>query len=113
MPMVGTSKLLRDHRRHFARNAFQHDAARSGAFQRERVMHQLLDRLQRLALDLVAAHGMHRLRRQPDVSDDWNLRLDHAFDQRAPLLAAFDLDRLRAASLMKRAALRSDSRWLT
>ena len=54
----GNLDLLGDERRHFARNPFQHHATRAAAFQRQRVMHELLHRRQRLALHFVAAHGV-------------------------------------------------------
>src|SRR5271165_3383174 len=61
-------QLARDHGCHLTRNAFQHYAARSCALQRNGIMHELFDRLQSLALHVVATHGVQRLWRQPDVS---------------------------------------------
>ena len=93
--------LGRDHGRDFARNAFEINASHAGAIERNRIAHELLDRVQRLALNLVAAHDVDRLRREPDVSGDGNLGVDHAADHVHALLAAFHLDRLGAAFFHK------------
>ena len=71
------------------------------AVQRDRIAHELLDGVQRLALNFVAAHHVDRLRREPDVPGDRNLRIDHAPNHIHALLAAFHLDRLGAAFFHK------------
>src|ERR1035441_5906008 len=77
--------LLGDQRGHFARDAFQHHAASPATLQRERVMHKLLDSFQRLALHLVAAHGVEGLRRQSDVSHHGNLSVDQSEEHTSEL----------------------------
>src|ERR1039458_8757176 len=94
-------QLARDHAGDLARDAFENDTTGASALQGDRVVHQLLDGLQGLALDLVSTHGVQRLRRKSDVADHGNLRLDHAFDQAGALLAALDLHRLGARLLDK------------
>ncbi len=54
----------------------------------------MLDRAQRLALHLVATHGVHRLRRKTNVSHDLDFGIDQALNQVSTLLAAFDFYRL-------------------
>ena len=66
----------------------------SGLVERDGVTQQPVDGLCGLALHLVAAHAMHRLRRQADVSDDRNLRVDNAADEGNAPGAALDLHRL-------------------
>src|SRR5271165_4197681 len=88
--------LMRNQLRHFARNAFQHHAACAAAFQRESVMHELLNCRQRLSLHFVATHGVYRLRRQSDVPDHGDFRVYQPLHQWRALLAALDLDGLSA-----------------
>jgi hypothetical protein len=52
-----------------------------------------------MALHLVSAHGVQRLRRQPDVPDHRDFRLNHSFDQARSLFAAFNLYRFGASVL--------------
>ena len=96
MPMVGVFDFGRDHGRDFARNAFEINAGHASAVESDRIAHELLDRRQIFALHLVAAHHVHRLRRQADVSGHGNLGIDDAADQVGALLAAFNLHRFRA-----------------
>src|SRR5712691_9770445 len=70
----------RDHGGDFARNAFEINAGHTGAIECYRIAHELLDGSERLALHLVAAHHVHRLRSQPDVPGDGNLGVDNATD---------------------------------
>ena len=94
-------QFARDHGRNLARDAFENDATGASAFQGDRIAHQLLDCLQGLALHLVSAHGVQRLRRKSDVADHGNLGLDHAFDQARALLATLNFYRLGPSLLDK------------
>ena len=62
-------------------------------------MHELFHGGQCLALHLIAAHHVHRLRRQANMPGNRNLSINDAADQVRPLLTAFDLHRLGAAFL--------------
>ena len=90
-----------DHGAHLPRHAFQHHAEAARALHCDGIAHELLDGGQRFALHLIAAHGVQRLRRKPDVSHDRNFRVAQAHDQLAALLSALDLHRLGAGFLDK------------
>src|SRR5579871_6196589 len=86
-----------DHRRHFARDAFEYQAADAGAVQSDGIAHELLDVAERLALHFVSAHDIDRLRSEADVAADGNFGVDDAADEISALFAAFDFDDLGAA----------------
>src|SRR5579872_1665495 len=62
----------------FPRNAFEHQESYARTIQSHRIAHELFDCGQRLALHLVAAHYIHRLRGKSDMAGDGNLRVDYA-----------------------------------
>src|SRR5258708_10097180 len=52
--------LSRNHGRDFAWNAFKHNTGHAGAVKRDRIPHKLLDAVQSLALNFIAAHHIDR-----------------------------------------------------
>src|SRR5581483_10715441 len=89
----------RDHGCDLAWNSFEVNAGDAGSVERGSIAHELLDVAERLALHLVSAHDIHRLRGKADVACHRNFRVDDAPDQISPLLAAFDLDRFCSSLL--------------
>ena len=83
----------------FARNAFQHQRGNPGSVERGGVGEQRVDGMRGFALHLVAAHAVHGLGSEPDVSDDRNLGVDDAADERNAGDAALDFHRFGAAFL--------------
>src|SRR5262249_6196357 len=77
-------------------DAFQINTCNPGAVEGHRVAHQVLDRGQVFSLHLVAAHHVHRLRSQTDVSGNRDFGVDDAANQVGALFAAFYLHRFGA-----------------
>src|SRR5438309_616817 len=88
-----------DHGRYFARDAFQINAGHAGAIEGNGVPHQVLDGSQVFSLYLVAAHHVYRLRRQANVTGDWNFGVDNAANQVGALFATLDFHCFRARFL--------------
>ena len=88
----GSVDLGRDHGGDFARDAFEIHAGHAGAVERDSIAHELFDAAERLALHLVAAHHVDRLRGEADVPGDRNFGVDDAADQVDAFFPAFDLD---------------------
>ena len=60
----------RDHGGNFARNPFEIDAGHASAIKRDRIAHELLDGVQRFALNFVPSHDVDRLRSEADMPGD-------------------------------------------
>jgi hypothetical protein len=79
-------------------HALEHDREAAGGGQRLGIGDELERGTVLAALDLEAAHGMHRLRREAQVAHHRHLGVDERFDHRQPLATAFELHRLGAGS---------------
>ena len=90
---------LRHPRGQLARNSFQHQGKRTGIFESLGILDDTVRIFQVLPLDVIAALGVKRLRRQAQVAHDGNLRFHQMTYDARPPLAAFDLDGFRAAFL--------------
>ena len=103
----GDLELLRDHRGDLRRHRLEleHEAAR--VLDRERVLEDLHRRLRGAALDLEAAEHRDGVRREADVRGGRNAGIDQRLQDVRLRLAALRLDRVAAASCMKRVALAS------
>ncbi len=77
-------------------NGFHEDHLRAGVLHGQRIGLELRGGLVAPALDLEAAEGMHRLRRQADVRAHRNAAFDQETEGGRQPLAAFELDHLRA-----------------
>src|SRR6185437_16624544 len=86
----------RNHGGDFTRDAFEIHTRHSRAIERHRIAHELFYAAEVLALYLIAAHHIQRLRGQADVSGHRNFCVDDATDQFAAFLPAFDLDHFRS-----------------
>ena len=94
--MPTASVIARSDRR---RNRLEHQRETAGALERLRFLDQPAPRRRRAALRLVAAEKCRRLWRQPDVTHDWNARVDDGADPRERAARAFELHRIGAALL--------------
>jgi hypothetical protein len=96
MPMVMMLQAGRDFGGQHGRDGFEDDHRRAGFLQGQGIVLQALRGGFALALHLVAAERMHRLRRQADVAADRDAALDEKATVGGHFLAAFELDHLRA-----------------
>ena len=96
MPMVGTSTEWVISRGHLVGDALEHDGEAAGGGQGLGVGHQLERRAVLAALDLEAAHGVHRLRGEAEVAHHGDLGVDEGLDHRQALAPALELHGLGA-----------------
>ena len=103
--MVGMLSRSRDHLRERRRDGFEDDGEGAGVFERAGIVDELGGRGGRLALDLVAAELVDRLRRQAEVAHHRDAGFDHAADERHDVAAAFELHGGGAAFLEEAAGV--------
>jgi len=95
----GRADFCRDAYGNLAGNAFEDEGGDTGRVERGGIAEQRVNRGSGLALHFVAAHAMHGLRRESDVPDDGNFRVNDATDVPPSIFTAS-----APLSLTKRAA---------
>jgi hypothetical protein len=101
----GDGQLRGDDARQLHRHALQHDGVGAGLLDGLGVAQDGPRALRVLALDLEAAHGVHRLGREADVAHHRDAGAHHLLDGLADLLAALELHALGAALLEEAAGV--------
>ena len=92
----GDRQRVGDHARHLVGHAFEHDREATGVLERLGVVDQRERGGHLTALHLEAAHRVHRLRGEPDVTHHRDLGVHDRLDHRQPLAATLELHGLRA-----------------